>query len=70
MSGVQRFAGYASPQALLADPSLSEDEKLGGLRTWRGRILRLGRAEEDGELRRLLGEIDRAFARLGSFGSG
>jgi len=61
---VTRFAGYPSPQTLLADPSLSRDDKIGGLRTWRGMILRLGATVDDHLRIRLVDEIDRALALL------
>ena len=65
MPDVTRFAGYPSPQTLVADPSLSRDDKISGLRTWRGIILRLDGTAVDGELRRrLLREIDRALVLL------
>jgi hypothetical protein len=59
-----RFAGYPSPDRLVADPTLSRDDKIGGLRTWRRLVLRLG-AGPEGDLRaRLVEEIDRALALL------
>ena len=65
MPDVTRFAGYPSPRTLLADSSLSRDDKISGLRTWRGIVLRIDGAAADGELRRrLLREIDRALALL------
>ena len=64
MPDVTRFAGYRSPKTLLADPSLSRDDKISGLRTWRGAILRLGATADDNELGRLVDEIDRALALL------
>lgn len=65
MPDVTRFAGYPSPQTLLADPWLSRDDKISGLRTWRGLIVRLGATAADGEaLERLVGEIDGALALL------
>jgi hypothetical protein len=62
---VTRFAGYPSPETLLADPWLSRDDKISGLRTWRRLILRVGVAEDERETRaRLVGEIDRALDSL------
>ena len=61
---VTRFAGYSSPQTLLADPSLSRDDKISGLRTWRGVILRLGDTVDRDLLARRVEEIDRALAIL------
>ena len=62
---VTRFAGYPSPQTLMADPSLSRDDKISGLRTWRQIVLRIDGTAADGEhRRRLLKEIDQALALL------
>jgi len=64
VTGACRFAGYPSPQAMLEDPTLTPDDKMGGLRTWRGLILRVGASDPECERRRLLSEIDRVLALL------
>ena len=64
MPDVTRFAGYPSPQALLADPSLGRDDKISGLTTWRSVILNLGPAVDGEQRARLVEEIDRALAFL------
>jgi len=62
---VTRFAGYRSPDALIQDPWLTRDDKIGGLRTWRRLILRLGTFERERDRRTsLIGEIDRALEQL------
>jgi hypothetical protein len=61
---VTRFAGYPSPEALLADPSLSRDDKISGLTTWRGMIVQLGVSEDEERRMRLVEEIDRALEVL------
>jgi hypothetical protein len=61
---VTRFAGYPSPQTLVADPDLSRDDKIGGLKSWRGQILRRGAALDRTSRARLVDEIDRALALL------
>lgn len=65
MYDVTRFAGYRSPEALMKDPWLTRDDKIGGLRTWRRLITRLGTFERERDGRAsLLGEIDRALERM------
>jgi hypothetical protein len=59
---VTRFAGYPSPETLLEDPWLTRDDKIGGLRTWRGLILRVEENQDERAVRaRLLREIERAL---------
>ena len=70
MPDVTRFAGYRSPRTLLDDPSISRDDKISGLRTWRGLILRLGSAVDGDRRARLVEEIDRALAQLADERSG
>ena len=62
---VTRFAGYPSPDKLATDPSLNRDDKIGGLRTWRGLIVQHDFGQKEGERHaRLIVEIDRALRRL------
>jgi hypothetical protein len=63
---VKRFAGYGSPDTLTGDSSLSRDEKISGLRTWRAQVRR-GRdlkALDAASARELLAQIERALAEL------
>jgi hypothetical protein len=67
---VTRFAGYASPEMLLEDPWLSRDDKISGLRTWRGLIVRFGMIDDAPEVDeqrmrvQLVDDIDRALECL------
>lgn len=66
MPDVKRFAGYGSPETLTGDGSLSREEKISGLRTWRA-LVRRGRdlkALDAAAARELLAQIDRALAEL------
>ena len=58
MPGLTRFAGYASPRQLAADPWLSREEKVSGLQTWREAAVR---GVPGAERERLIVEIDRAL---------
>ena len=61
-----RFAGYSSPKAMVADPSLTRDDKLSGLRTWRNLLLRSDPSIDDRERSELVREIERSLALLGA----
>jgi hypothetical protein len=62
---VTKFAGFRSPWSLVTDPSLSREDKLGGLRTWHALLAAWQQGEGDAAARgRLLTEIERALARL------
>jgi hypothetical protein len=62
-----RFAGYASPRQLAADPWLSREEKVSGLQTWREAAVR---GVPGPERERLIVEIDRALQELATERSG
>ncbi len=62
MPDVTKFAGFKSPWSLVIDPSLSRQDKLGGLRTWHA--LLTGWESEAADRFRLLEEVERALARL------
>lgn len=66
VSDVTRFAGYDSPAALVRDASLTREEKISGLRTWRTMLVSGGTLTETaGEIRRQqVAEIDRALSEL------
>ncbi len=65
MADVTRFAGYGSPETLAADPWLSVDDKISGLRTWRRLIVQLTPTEEERRRRAgLIGRIDEELERL------
>ena len=64
MAVLARFAGYPSPRAMIADPSLTRDDKLSGLRTWRNLILRSDSGIDDREHAQLVREIERSLALL------
>jgi hypothetical protein len=64
LSVVARFAGYPSPKAMVADPSLTREDKLSGLRTWRNLILRCSAGDEERECSQLVREIDKSLAQL------
>jgi hypothetical protein len=49
---------------MVADPSLTRDDKLSGLRTWRNLVLRDDSDGDDRERSKLMREIDRSLELL------
>jgi hypothetical protein len=67
---VTKFAGFRSPWSLVTDPSLSREDKVGGLKTWRALLAGWAQGEGDDVARgRLLTEVERALTRLSGEGS-
>lgn len=64
MPDVTRFAGYSSPETLGSDPWLTREDKISGLSTWRGIVLRLAGEQNSAACQRLVREIDRVLAAL------
>lgn len=61
---VTKFAGFRSPWSLLTDPSLSREDKLGGLSTWHALLDGWPQDGDDAARSTLLTEVERALARL------